>query len=218
MSTPFNNIQDTPLVNIVYDTSLFFYFVDFVCDEPHDLLLLLDSSNSISDKTWSQIKTFAVQFAGRMNRKVVNIDFIVFGDRARFVDSSEVVSTSDISKFARVAGPKRLDIAMLLAKKSFDAAVNARTRKIIVIITSDDSLDSLTTEDRETSMLKNMQSSGIEMYTMVVRKDTMLLDQETTTKFGKLTSKPIGKYMFSSKAYDISKWSTVLAMKTCRSD
>jgi len=134
------------------------------------------------------------------------------------VDSSEVDSTNDIRKFAKVAGPKRLDIAMLLAKKSLEAGINSNTRKIIVTVTSEVLIDSLTIGDQETVMLKKMQSNGIEIYTMVVRANTNLLDQETITKFSRMTSRPIGRYMFSSKAENISKWSTVVAKRTCRND
>lgn len=180
-----------------------FSFLDFICEESFNFILLLDSAEHVTENAWNKTKIFARNILGHMKRDedAVQLSMVSFGDASSIQFS--------LNTLQKMSGTKRLDVAFKTADKLIGDFDVTSSRNVILLVTEVNNND---LEYKIQKKARQLQSKGIEIYTILLNDSDHPEDDYLS-----LPSKPIEKHMFVSKKMDLTKWSTVVAKAVCRS-
>ena len=175
--------------------------------------MLLDTSSTVTEITWKNVKDFQKRLVRRMPLEVVKTSLVSFDENVKLMVSSsdfEIVKNfeSKINQLEKTNGKKRIDLAFDFAEKLTDAIGNTEN-KAIVFITGKQLPNELISKLEESA--NNVKQNGGEIFRLVIGKEGNNL-----MPFKRLVSKPVRKHLFDiPNDRDLPKWTDVTARAFC---
>ena len=175
--------------------------------------MLLDTSSTVTEITWKNVKDFQKRLVRRMPLEVVKTSLVSFHENVKLmISSSDFESVknfeSKINQLEKTNGKKRIDLAFDFAEKLTDAIGNTEN-KAIVFITGKQLPNELISKLEESA--NNVKQNGGEIFMLVIGKEGNNL-----MPFKRLVSKPVRKHLFDiPNDRDLPKWTDVTARAFC---
>ena len=197
----------------LYGKDFYVCFLDFTCAVKMNLTMLLDTSSTVTDEAWKNIKDFQKKLTRRMPLEVVKTSLVSFNENVKLMLSSSDFENaknfeSAINQLETTNGSERMDLAFDFTEKLTDAIGNSE-KKAIVFITNKQLPHGLITKLEHSA--ENIKQNGGEIFMLVIRQEGNNL-----LPFKRLASEPIRKHLFSiSNHRELSKWADVVARAFC---
>lgn len=188
-------------------------FLDFICAVKMNLIMLLDTSSTVTDEAWKNIKDFQKKLARIMPLEVVKTSLVSFNENVKLMLSSSDFENAKnfeirINQLEQTNGVERMDLAFDFAEKLTDTIGNSE-KKTIVFITNKQLPHGLMSK-LEYSAEKIKQNGG-EIFMLVIGQEGNNL-----LPFTRLASEPVRKHLFDIPNHgELSRWTDVAARAFC---
>ena len=175
--------------------------------------MLLDTSSTVTDEAWKNIKDFQKKLARIMPLEVVKTSLVSFNENVKLMLSSSDFENaknfeSRINQLEQTNGVERMDLAFDFAEKLTDTIGNSE-KKTIVFITNKQLPHGLMSK-LEYSAEKIKQNGG-EIFMLVIGQEGNNL-----LPFTRLASEPVRKHLFDIPNHgELSRWTDVAARAFC---
>lgn len=178
-----------------------------------NLIMLLDTSSTVTEITWKNVKEFQKRLARRMPLEVVKTLLVSFDENVKLMlSSSDFINVknfrSKINQLEKTNGEKRLDLAFDFAEKLTDVIGNTEN-KAIVFITNKQIPNELISKLEKSA--NNIKENGGEIFMLVIGEE-----EKSLMPFKRLVSKPVRKHLFDiPDDGELPKWTDVTARAFC---
>ena len=178
-----------------------------------NLVMLLDTSSTVTEITWENIKDFQKRLIRKMPLEVVKTLLVSFNENVRLLLSSSDFKNlknfeSQIDQLQKSNEEKRIDLAFDYAEKLTDA-IGYTENKAIVFITNKQLPNALISKLEQSA--ENIKQNGGEIFMLVLGQE-----KSSLLPFTRLASEPVRNHLFYiPNDREISKWADVAARAFC---
>ena len=178
-----------------------------------NLIMLLDTSSTVTEIIWKNIKEFQKRLVRRMPLEVVKTSLVSFDENVKLMTSSSDFESvknfeSKITQLNKTNGKKRIDLAFDFAEKLTNV-MGSTENKAIVFVTSKQLPNELVSKLEESA--NNIKQNGGEIFMLVIGKEGNNL-----MPFKRLVSKPVRKHLFDiPNDAELPKWTDVISRAFC---
>lgn len=209
---------------------LFILFSTDLCQNPIDLLFVLDSSESVGADNWEKVLNFTKKVASKFDVKYTRFGIIQYHSvpevpivLSSFHDNTTLDNA--IGSIFYKPGSTRTDLAITKAAEVFNKAPLRKASRVAIFVVGGRSTDLFVSQGKSinaTDLIKepatNLQAAHVAVYAASVSeglpaKESMLFKAELNI----LTSNPPLDHIFESTTYDdlLSAKPAEVAKKTC---
>ena len=178
-----------------------------------NLIMLLDTSSTVTEIIWKNVKDFQKRLVRRMPLEVVKTSLVSFDENVKLMTSSSDFESvknfeSKITQLNKTNGKKRIDLAFDFAEKLTNV-MGSTENKAIVFVTSKQLPNELISKLEESA--NNIKQNGGEIFMLVIGKEGNNL-----MPFKRLVSKPVRKHLFDiPNDGELPKWTDVISRAFC---
>ena len=175
--------------------------------------MLLDTSSTVTELAWENIKEFQKRLVRKMSFEVVKTLLVSFNENVRLMLSSSNFENlksfeSKIDELQKSNGEKRIDLAFDYAERLTEAVGNTEN-KVIVFITKKQLPNGLISKLEQSA--ENIKQNNGEIFMLVTGPE-----KSSLLPFTRLASEPVRNHLFDiPNEREISKWADVAARAFC---